>query len=144
MADLIDVTETSRSLICLKGRHILSCFLWTKVSALLIFPVMGKYILVSEHSLLFDADIWFCAKEASGIFTAEFKMDRIYNESRSHCYLEGNLLITNLLHNVRSSQKSSFEYLPWVLLCEQGHLSPQKSVRSWASSLFLLYCKGHT
>lgn len=41
----------------------------------------------------------------------------------------------------RSSQKSYFGYFPWILLCEQEHLSPQRSARNWGGDFFFLVSK---
>lgn len=89
---------------------------------------MGKHLLFSEHPLLLFAEVWSCAKQVSAIFMSEFKINRFYDGNRSHCYLEGSLLIIHiyLLLNSKVFTKSSSEYFPRVHLCDQGHLNPEK------------------
>lgn len=75
---------------------------------------MGKHLPFSEHPLLLFAEVWSCAKQVSAIFMSKFKINRFYDGSRSHCYLEGSLLIIHiyLLLNSKVFTKSSFEYFP--------------------------------
>lgn len=108
-------------LICLKGRHILKCFPWNKITVLLIehFSCDGQispflwasFGLVCKGLVLCQTSEW-----VSSQWTVR------------HCFLERSLLIFRiyLLFTSKVFTKSASEYFPWVSLSKQGHLYPEK------------------
>lgn len=113
------------------------------IANLSIFPVMGKYLLVSEHPLLLLMQKFgFMPKKQVGYLLLSSRWIVFINGSRTHCCLEGSLLINHiyLWYDSKVFTKEFFWISPMSSSVWAGASQPTEKCEE-LGKLFLFPCE---